>query len=198
MKRFTRPGRTRRAVELWQLVYMDMMTNVTIFFVILWTLSQVKEHGLSQTIGEQTVRMVNLPGDVLFPSGQSKLSPGGASVFEQLFAKDAKTVLNFETGGLVKRVLVIHGHTDGDGDKDKNFDLGFKRAYSVFKEIQKYGPQLIEHVVLCSHADNTPQQAVPTFQGETTPAQREALREAKSKNRRITIEDALVNLSGSE
>ena len=48
-------------------------------------------------------------------------------------------MLNFDTGGLTKRMLVIHGHTDNDGKKDKNLDLGFQRALATYREIAKYG-----------------------------------------------------------
>jgi len=45
---------------------------------------------------------------------------------------------------------------------------------------------------LCTHADNSPAQEVPVFEGKTTTAQRIVLREAKGQNRRIAIEDQLV------
>ena len=102
-------------------------------------------------------------------------------------------MLNFDTGGLVRRRLVIHGHTDSDGEKDANLLLGFRRAFAVYKEIQTYGPELADHVVLCTHADNTPAQEVPVFEGAVSAAQEEVLKEAKAKNRRITIEDQLVS-----
>jgi outer membrane protein OmpA-like peptidoglycan-associated protein len=191
--KYTRQAQYRRS-ETWQIIYMDLMTIVMVFFVILWSLNQGKDAGISETVGDQTVRMVTLPGDVLFDSGQSVLSGSGQEIFRKLFAEDADVVLNFETGGLVKRVLVIHGHTDTVGEKDENFALGYRRAFAVYKQIQQYGEQVPNHVVLCSHADNTPEQAVPVFQGAVTPAQRSAVREANAKNRRITIEDSLVNI----
>jgi hypothetical protein len=48
-------------------------------------------------------------------------------------------------------------------------------------------------VVICSHADNSPAQEVPEFAGLLSEAEQSAIREAKSKNRRITIEDKLVS-----
>jgi outer membrane protein OmpA-like peptidoglycan-associated protein len=113
-------------------------------------------------------------------------------VFQKLFS-DSTTVLDFDTGGLTKRVLVIHGHTDNDGKKDKNFELGFQRAMATYHEIAQYGGSVPDHVVICSHADNTPDQEVPAFSANLTTAEQAALDDAKSKNRRIVIEDKLVS-----
>lgn len=188
-----RMGRAKS--EVWQIIYMDLMTQIMMFFVILWSISQVSSHakGVSKQVGDQTVHMVTLPGDVLFPSGKSKLTANGEEVFSKLFSDSTGEVLNFDTGGLTRRVLVVHGHTDNDGAKEDNFVLGFQRALSVYKEIKKYGPEIVDHAVLCSHADNSPAKAVPQFQGTVTPAQAQTLSEAKSKNRRITIEDQVVS-----
>lgn len=190
--------RQRRAFDVWQIVYIDLMTNVMIFFVVLWAVqSRPNKGGISDTIGTETVKMVNLPGDVLFPSGKSEMSLGGRDVIHKLFA-DSKAVLNFDTGGLTKRLLVIHGHTDNDGAKDKNLDLGFQRALAAYREIARYGGELSDHVVICTHADNSPAQEVPAFGGTLSPAEQTAIKEAKAKNRRITIEDKLVGKSIKE
>ena len=90
-------------------------------------------------------------------------------------------------------MIVLHGHTDNDGKKDSNFALGYKRAWSAYEEIQRYNPDLADHAVICTHADNSPVEEVPVIQGKVTKEQREMLRELKSKNRRITIEDRTVN-----
>jgi outer membrane protein OmpA-like peptidoglycan-associated protein len=185
--------RQRRGFDVWQIVYIDLMTNVMIFFVVLWAVQRApKKSGISETVGTETVKMVDLPGDVLFPVGKSDISDEGHQVFSKLFS-DSETVLNFDTGGLTKRMLVIHGHTDGDGKKDKNLDLGFQRALATYREIAKYGPGVADHVVLCSHADNTPARDVPAFTGNLTPAEESAINEAKAKNRRIIIEDKLLS-----
>jgi outer membrane protein OmpA-like peptidoglycan-associated protein len=185
--------RQRRGFDVWQIVYIDLMTNVMIFFVVLWAVQRApKKTGVSETVGTETVKMVDLPGDVLFPVGKSDISDEGRQVFSKLFS-DSETVLNFDTGGLTKRMLVIHGHTDGDGKKDKNLDLGFQRALATYHEIAKYGGSVADHVVLCSHADNTPARDVPAFTGNLTTAEESAINEAKSKNRRIVIEDKLLS-----
>jgi flagellar motor protein MotB len=183
--------RQKAKFDIWPVVYIDLMTQIMMFFVILWSISQMqaKKRGASKTLGDTTLHEVTLPGDVLFPSGRTKLTPQGEEVFARLFKDDTGEVLSFETGGLTRRVLVIHGHTDADGKKDDNYVLGFQRALTVYKEIQKYGPEITDHAVLCTHADNTPAREVPLFTGALTPAQTQAISEAKTKNRRITIED---------
>ena len=183
-----------KKTQVWQTIYIDLMTIIMVFFVILWSISTRKTQGIDDKIGEQTVRMVTLPGDVLFPSGKWNLSESGRKVFSRLFERRPESVLNFDTGGLVRRRLMIHGHTDSDGDKDENLLLGYQRAHSVYKEILKYGKALADHVILCTHADNSAAQEVPAFVGNLTDAQRSVVREAKARNRRITIEDKLVNV----
>ncbi|MDB4956715.1 MAG: hypothetical protein JWO36_4284 [Myxococcales bacterium] len=192
--------RQKAKFDVWPVVYIDLMTQIMMFFVILWSISQMqaKKHGASKTVGDTTEHVVSLPGDVLFPSGKTKLTSQGEEVFARLFKDDTGEVLTFETGGLTKRVLVIHGHTDSDGKKDENYVLGFQRALTVYKEIQKYGPEIADHAVLCTHADNTPVKEVPLFTGTLTPAQAQALSEAKSKNRRITIEDQVNSVVKDE
>jgi flagellar motor protein MotB len=192
--------RAKPKFDIWPVVYIDLMTQIMMFFVILWSISQMqaKKSGASKTLGDTTLHEVPLPGDVLFPSGKIKLGPQGEEVFARLFKDDTGDVLSFETGGLTRRVLVIHGHTDSDGKKDENYVLGFQRALTVYKEIQKYGPEITDHAVLCTHADNTPAKEVPLFTGALTPAQAQAIAEAKTKNRRITIEDQVTSAVKSE
>ena len=108
-------------------------------------------------MGDQTVRMVDLPGDVLFASGQTQLGarrPARSST--SCSAMPTSGVLSFDQGGLAQRKLVIHGHTDDVGVKDANFLLGYQRAWAVYQEIRKHSKELPDHVVLCTHADNTP------------------------------------------
>ncbi len=198
MKRFGPMPRVRTRSEPWQVIYMDLMTIIMVFFVILWSINQRKESGVSETVGMETVKMISLPGDVLFSSGKDRLTKDGRLVFNKLFDDDSGTVLNFDTSGLVKRLLVIHGHTDGDGTKEDNFELGYQRAYSAYQEIKRYGEDVSDHVVICTHADNTPAQEVPVFQGKVTGAEAAAVRESKSMNRRIAIEDKVVNRFGED
>jgi len=189
-----REPRQRRTFDIWQIVYIDLMTNVMIFFVVLWAVqSRPRKSGISDTVGTETVKMVTLPGDVLFSSGKSDLTDSGHEVMSKLFSDDTHTVLNFDVGPLQKRMLVIHGHTDNEGQKEKNLDLGYQRALAAYREIAKYGTDVPDHVVICTHADNTPAEEVPAFGGTLSAVEQAAVKEAKSKNRRITIEDKLVS-----
>jgi flagellar motor protein MotB len=189
-----REPRQRRTFDIWQIVYIDLMTNVMIFFVVLWAVqSRPRKSGISDTVGTETVKMVTLPGDVLFSSGKSDLTDSGHEVMSKLFSDDTHTVLNFDVGPLQKRMLVIHGHTDNEGQKEKNLDLGYQRALAAYREIARYGTDVPDHVVICTHADNTPAEEVPAFGGTLRAAEQAAVKEAKSKNRRITIEDKLVS-----
>ncbi|WP_205859241.1 OmpA/MotB family protein [Pleionea sediminis] len=194
MNKFVKTEKTRNSgAAAWQVIYTDLMTIIMVFFVILWSLNQGKDIGVSETIGDVTDRMLNLPGDVLFAPGKSQISPEGKEVFKELFYDETGQVLNFQTGGLTKRMLIIHGHTDGDGKKENNFNLGFQRAYAAYEELKNYSDDISDHAVICTHADNTAVQEVPDFEGKISEAQRQTLRAAKSKNRRITIEDKIIN-----
>lgn len=193
MKRFSSTKRKKSGGESWQVIYIDLMTIIMVFFVILWSLNQGKDIGVSETVGDISRRMINLPGDVLFKAGKHNLSEDGRTVFKNIFYDEAGQVLSFQNSGLTKRMLIFHGHTDGDGKKDDNLNLGFQRAYSAYNEVKKYNKQLTEHAIICTHADNSPQLEVPKFEGRISKAQRQALRLTKSKNRRITIEDTTIN-----
>jgi flagellar motor protein MotB len=177
---------------LWSIIYIDLMTQIMAFFVILWSV----EHGSKLTatpslgtgvgMGDQTARMVDLPGDVLFASGQTAMAPDGKAILDKLFGDADSGVLSFDQGGLAQRKLVIHGHTDDVGIKDANFQLGYQRAYAVYQEIRRHSKEVPDHIILCTHADNTPSRPVPPG------SDRAAANDARSKNRRITIEDLVV------
>lgn len=189
------PLRRKRhgSAEMWQTAYIDLMTNIMIFFVIFWALGQSESKGVSETVGDVSTRMVNLPGDVLFAPGQTQLSSGGQGVLAKLFQDDSGTVLNFQTNGLVKRMLFIHGHTDNQGEKDKNFQLGFQRAMATYQQIARYGKDVPDHVVICSHADNLPVNEVPKGLAKLSGPEKAAFDQAQAKNRRIQIEDRMIN-----
>ena len=114
----------------------------------MWSLNQGKDIGVSETIGEVSTRLITLPGDVLFLPGRSELSLEGSDVFNKIFYDETGQVLNFQDNGLTKRLLVIHGHTDGDGEKDANFQLGFQRAYAAYSEIKSFTPEIADHAII--------------------------------------------------
>jgi outer membrane protein OmpA-like peptidoglycan-associated protein len=190
-------GRKGGHGALWSIIYIDLMTQIMAFFVIVWTVekgvkaTQTTALGTGIGIGNQTVRMVDLPGDVLFASGKTDVAADGKQVISALFGDPSSGVLSFDQGGLAERKLVIHGHTDDVGDKEKNLQLGYERAYSVYREIRSHSQDVPDHIVLCTHADNTPSQQVPLLD-KPDDAAMAAAAAARSKNRRITIEDLVV------
>lgn len=183
---------------LWAIIYIDLMTQIMVFFVILWSVERGEADverprlGTGMGTGDQTVRMVNLPSDILFGSGKADLGADGREVFSKLFGDPTSGVLEFDQGGLAERKLAIHGHTDEVGVKEENFQLGYERAWNVYQEIRKYGAELPDHVVICTHADNTPARPVPLVPGQPSPEARAAIQSARAKNRRITIEDIVI------
>jgi outer membrane protein OmpA-like peptidoglycan-associated protein len=196
-----RPVHRRSAKKhgmLWAIIYIDLMTQIMIFFVILWTVERRGEETMTATIGtglgfgDQTVRMVNLPGDVLFASGKTTLGTEGVKIVDDLFGDPESGVLAFDQGGLATRKLAIHGHTDEVGTKDENFLLGYERAWSVYQEIKRHGGELADHVIICTHADNTPAREVPALEPGLTEEEKAVIREARARNRRITIEDIVT------
>lgn len=191
-------GRFRRASpkshDAWQLIYMDLITNIMAFFVILWTLSQGKSQGISETVGDVTTRLVHLPGDVLFPPGKASMSEEGETIIGKLFASKNGNALDFAEDGLTKRQLYVHGHTDSLGDKDENLQLGFDRALAAYQSIRQHLPSVKDHVVICSHADNTPVVDVPKVDRKLlSEEQAQAVRKSHSRNRRITLEDKIIS-----
>ena len=198
--RRARPARQKKSHgALWSIIYIDLMTQIMAFFVIVWTIEHTAKSTATPNLatgfgmGDQTVRMVDLPGDVLFESGKTELAENGKQVIAKLFGDQSTGVLNFDRGGLADRKLVIHGHTDDVGAKDKNFELGYQRAWSIYTEIRKLSKELPNHVVLCTHADNTPNGPMPVEAGLTlTDEQKAVIAAARAKNRRITIEDLVV------
>ena len=198
MRRRMRSTSKRSHGALWSIIYIDLMTQIMAFFVIVWSVdhgtkvTQTQPIGTGVGMGDQTVRMVDLPGDVLFSSGQTTLAPDGKAAIDKLFGDASSGVLSFDQGGLATRKLVIHGHTDDVGPKDKNLQLGFERAFAVYQEIRRYSNEVPDHVVLCTHADNTPSVSI----APNEPA--DAKSAARSKNRRITIEDLVVATKPAE
>ncbi len=193
----------KKSEGLWAMIYIDLMTQIMAFFVIIWAVDLNDKEtstpelatGMGMGIGDQSVRMVDLPGDVLFASGKTELGAEGRGIIDKLFGDRDSGVLSFDQGGLATRKLVIHGHTDDLGPKDENFELGYQRAWAVYREIRAHSAELPQHVVLCTHADNTPSRAIdgePADGLKLTPEERDIIRQARARNRRIAIEDLVV------
>jgi flagellar motor protein MotB len=127
MRHRRRPPHHRKSSELWAMIYIDLMTQIMAFFVIVWavdlndkdTATQPLATGMGMGVGDQSVRMVDLPGDVLFASGKVDLGAQGRDVIAKLFGDPDSGVLSFDQGGLAMRKLVIHGHTDDLGKRTR-------------------------------------------------------------------------------
>ncbi len=198
--RRARPHAVRRPRIVWPIIYIDLMTQIMVFFVILWSLERREAEsaqlgtGAGVGIGDQSLRMVDLPGDVLFGSGETAVGQEGREVFARLFGDPESGVLDFDVGKSARRTLAIHGHTDDVGKKDDNCLLGYQRAWAVYQEIRKHGGELPDHVVICTNADNTPARVLPEVSGANlTDEERATIEEARARNRRITIEDVVTS-----
>lgn len=171
----------------WQAVYMDLVTMLMIFFLLLWVLYQGKP---SEGIGSYQSVMVEA-GDSFFVKGKADLSQK---------AKDTiKKLSNVELGlGSIgktrnRNTLVLHGHTDSDGSKFANLNLGYRRAYNVLVELSKYKPEVLENASICTHADNLKKFKLP-YMGDlgASAEMRDILSrqtiDSNAGNRRVEIE----------
>lgn len=112
--------------------------------------------------GEVTV---NLPGDVLFESGQATLKSSATSTLDKIVAAIRKDYPD--------KKLYVDGHTDSDPIKrtankwDDNHDLSYHRAKAVFDYLVKHGVS-DKKVTLRAYGPNDP-------------------KESKAKSRRVEI-----------
>lgn len=116
--------------------------------------------------GNDTV--INLPSDVLFPSGSATLNAAG----ERSMAKIVEFIRKHRTDGLIR----VEGHSDCDPirrTKSKfhcNWELSFERAHAVMHYLTERG-QIDPHQLVCE------------AYGEYQPLSGKD----KSKNRRVEI-----------
>jgi len=107
------------------------------------------------------IRLVN----IVFPTGKATLEPQ----YFNLLAKVQKALQLFPNG-----TYVIEGHTDGQGDYQKNLDLSQQRANSVFQYfISSMGAEASKITTACL--------------GGTKPIANNSTEEGRAKNRRIEI-----------
>lgn len=182
----------------WQAVYMDLITIVMVFFLILWALN----NKANEKKGDITVNTVPIQGDKLFDTGKSRLKNGAESAINSaLFAQEAPVpklgeILD-ENGETTSRqkILMIYGHTDDVGNHKTNMRLGFERAFSVYERVIQKRDDFEGNVSVCTHGSNFPRarvEPVPEFLGQE---QKKSLIEdnviARQYNRRVTFE--LIN-----
>jgi outer membrane protein OmpA-like peptidoglycan-associated protein len=107
--------------------------------------------------------VLTLSGSVLFPSGKATVLPGA-----QQRLRDVAQALKED-----KRSILIVGHTDAQGNDDKNMELSEKRAESVKKFLAKEG---------------VPEDRIRTQgAGETQPIGDNDTPEGRANNRRVEI-----------
>lgn len=176
----------------WKIVYMDMITMLMILFLSLWIIDRGKTND-KRKHGDITLNKVQFEADDYFDPGKAEIKETAKEQMEDLFFNQRnafpKPGVDAENGG--RRVVIIQGHTDDQGEKDKNFELGFQRAMAVYTELSKKMPTLPAHVGICSFADNFPVEKVrPVVKGApkewiNTLAKENRLR--RKKNRRFEL-----------
>ncbi|MBI5729934.1 MAG: OmpA family protein [Ignavibacteriales bacterium] len=107
------------------------------------------------------IRLVN----IVFPSNKATLEPQ----YYNLFAKVQKAIQLFSNG-----TTVIEGHTDGQGDFQKNLDLSQSRANAIFQ-------------YLMSNMGAEANRITAVGLGGTKPIANNSSEEGRAKNRRIEI-----------
>jgi len=107
------------------------------------------------------IRLVN----IVFPSNKATLEPQ----YYNLFAKVQKAIQLFSNG-----TTVIEGHTDGQGDFQKNLDLSQLRANAIFQ-------------YLMSSMGAEANRITAVGLGGTKPIANNSSEEGRAKNRRIEI-----------
>jgi flagellar motor protein MotB len=188
---------------LWQVVYLDFITTVMVFFFALWVVSNGgKGEGLDNKLGDRSVQPYDLSGNA-FGSGSTSLNSHGVNALE-IFVKNVKSGLNMETSksDAQRSMLYISGHTDdiaaGDGfeGKSRNLSLGFGRAMSVLQFLAQKQPDIVKNVAICSFADNLEADPVPAgMRGKQTLDAK--TRGKRANNRRITLEKTTIDVRKS-
>lgn len=115
--------------------------------------------------------IINMSSTVQFKVGSAELDKQGIELLSPLTDKiiqDSKY-----------RQIKIIGHTDDSGKIESNWELSSKRAYSVLMHLMEHGLDQ-SHAEIVAYAFNSPIV-------DTANLSDEALKDARSKNRRVTI-----------
>ena len=169
---------SRRGIDhqesIWQIVYIDFLTMlVTVFLIFAFA----ERGGASDSLGSQKF---TLPGDNSFATKSATLN------------EEMKTRIHSAFKGLVlsRSLIWISGHTDYQGKKEENLQLGFDRAKAVYNEIVQAEPSYAGKAVLCTAADNLPFSEVSETmrKGNLTAKEKSDVEERNRNNRRIEVE----------
>ena len=115
--------------------------------------------------------IINMSSTVQFKVGSAELDKKGIELLTPLTDK----IINDSK----YRQIKIIGHTDDSGDVEKNWELSSERAYSVLIHLMEHGLDQT-HAEIVAYAFNNPIV-------DTTGLDKKGLKEARSKNRRVTI-----------
>jgi outer membrane protein OmpA-like peptidoglycan-associated protein len=118
------------------------------------------------TVERQSDRLlVTFPGDVLFDSGSSTVSPGAAQRFQSL----AQTLNQYPASQ-----VVVRGYTDSVGSEASNLRLSEDRANNVRNHLVNYGV--------------SPSRITAMGFGEQFPVATNATETGRQQNRRVELE----------
>jgi len=138
------------------------------------TLGLQVAQGLAEEPAARTFEMeenrLKLPAPILFQTGTDQLLPESDPALEHVAAylKEKEYITTMR----------IEGHTDGDGDADKNQQLSGQRAMAV-------GRWLIKHGIAC-------ERLIAVGFGGTKPVASEESPEGKAANRRVWFVNAAL------
>jgi flagellar motor protein MotB len=172
----------------WETVYMDLITQIMIFFLVLWALSAGKGNDES---GNVIRNLADIPSNGMFEDGQSVLTSQGKKTLDKWLSSKPPVGYDDETGS--RSLIIITGHTDDVGNRVSNLGLGYARARSAFKYFQNRRPKmgLLENVILSTASANEPAEDYKKLVAEWQSGSKSAqglLKVVRAKNRRITIE----------
>ena len=184
----------------WQAVYMDLITIVMIFFLVLSVVTKGKDEAESDKIGDYSTIEIPIPGDALFSSGRANLTKAGKANLKKLFKSEQASFPELEKTEQMKTEVVLHGHTDDVGGKIGNLNLGYRRALSVYKELKKYRPEVSKFVSVCTHADNLPEEdprpVSTSLKGDILKQVKSFNKRVRKKNRRVILELKNISVAG--
>ncbi|MDD5688184.1 MAG: flagellar motor protein MotB [Elusimicrobia bacterium] len=181
--------------NLWIVSYGDLMTNLMIFFLMLFALSSIKPKTVIEKEDEQKILVKNLEKygavtvsaekinvtlqqDIIFKAGSAELKSG----FTEVLAEVNKFI-NDNTG-----TIIVSGHADAvplnRGKYKDNWYLSAERGWSVANELIKSGID--------------PKRFQIRGYGEFHPVAGNDTEEGRAKNRRIEMTIVRTNMKETE
>lgn len=166
----------------------DMLTDIA---------ERLRQRGVQVVVRPES-GVIQLPDEILFPSGQAALTPEGLEAIDHLAAALDAVLPCYAAGSYVARdhaaceaivpdelrldAVFIEGHTDTDGEDAYNWQLSAARAINTFVALQTQGARSLA-------LRNTQGQFLFSVAGygENRPVTSERTEEDKRQNRRIDL-----------